>query len=65
MSDSVQNRRRAQRDILKHGAVSLDGIRDLAVRNVFMKMNENLAGLADLVAQQDAAITELRRKKGG
>lgn len=48
---------------LPHGSVPSQGVKDGAVRNAVMGLNENILALQEQVRELQSAVTELQRKK--
>ena len=48
---------------LAHGKIPLSGIRDVTVRDVIMKINENIATLNKQISEMQDAVMELQKEK--
>ena len=48
--------------ILKHGSISVANIKDKATRDVLMKLNENIVGLAGQLEAAQREIETLKRR---
>ena len=50
---------------LKHGSVSVVNVPDLTTRDVNMKLNENILGLAEQLREMQQAVQTLERTVSG
>lgn len=48
---------------LPSGSIPFANVKDVTVRSVLMRMNENIAGLMSQLKQAQEAIRELQRRK--